>query len=161
MNRRSTLYEGLNAPIEYVSVFGAVRVTPKEVGRDENAYTIGEVKLNPNTDKNIENYLLRELDISRDVTKVDRYLEGLSDPESYLRNMNREKIGFLKGAAHEYKTAFGEYFSRGYTTKASEEKGLKAARDYYNMKLKQLASDYPQDVTGKLIKKMSKQTEVK
>lgn len=157
MSRRSTIYEDIeNKTYKVRAVFGPVKVSGVEYDNGEF-----EPKYKVENKSNIENYLMRELNVARDVLKTNRYLDGLTNPEEYLNNMNIEKVNFIKYAADEYNRIFKDYFRRGYTTEEAENKALKAAKEYYNMKLKQLSDDYPSDVTGKLIKKLSAKVAVK
>jgi len=134
---------------KFDSVFGTVKVEKKEDERYGSKVTIE----NPN---NLKNFIRRELGVTRSIAKQNRYIDGLSNPEKYLVDRTYDEAYYCDQSAEEYGRVYQDLLERGYSDEDCEKKALKAAKDYFEMKKKSLDQDYPQDITGKLVKKLTK-----
>jgi hypothetical protein len=158
--RRSTsIYDfDKNTSYAQLSVFGPVEIKKGTANIKGKDYDV--VKYDIDTG-NIENYLAREFGQTKNLLRNARYRQGLSNPEAYLEERDEEEMAIIPLCAKEYKRAYKNHYSRGYTNKECEEKALRAAKNYYNMKMEEIRSDFPSDVSSKLIKKLSDKAKVK
>lgn len=129
---------GLTPGRAYNTVFGIVN------------HEGGVIPRNGFQDAESNDYVFRELGVTKDITKRIRIQEGLLNPAQYITDKNVDELRIATAAADVFRARFAEYVRLGDTVEEARSRALKAAKEDYNRAMVGHNQRFPRDISKKL-----------
>lgn len=120
----------------------------------------GEILSNPDTLKaQFEDYVPRELGISKEIVKNNRILKGLANPGNYLlvKNQDLEAIG--KELAAFYRDEYIKQINYGKSMEEAKKRAMSFAAAIETIKMKEHDEKFPIELTRETMNKLKRKNE--
>lgn len=107
-----------------------------------------------------EDFVGRELGISKQIVKNNNVLQGLANPGGYLMRKNLAMKKISDDCAIVYRQVYVKFINSGYSLEEARKSAMKAAEDKKESEMKQHEIDFPTDISKQVTNKLKNQSNV-
>ena len=107
-----------------------------------------------------QDFVGRELGISKQIVKNNNVLQGLANPGGYLLRKNQDMKRISDLCSIEYRTVYVKFVNSGYSLEESRSNAMKAAESKKDSLMKQHEIDFPTDISKQVKDKLKNQVNV-
>jgi hypothetical protein len=94
-----------------------------------------------------QEYVPRELSITKEIVHNNRLLDGLANPAGYLFRKNQDLENIGKELGIEYGRSLAKYTNDGYSIEEAREHSLKEAQEIKHIRMREHERSFPTEIT--------------